>query len=801
MGPFPELIDVHRSWALWMQIPLLLCVIMITARQLHAAFRSSGVDVSAVVAALLVVTGVFLFAPWESVSWSGHEEHYRELLRGGPAEEGSLESTNAFPFASGVAWAMGSVLPGAMADTLWRLGNRLALAFVLLTMAASAGLLSERRRAATALWLIPLTCASVPLLGWSTTGYAVVPAMAMAGLALLLALRGDAAGALAWAGLAVATRMEWAALLVGVVFVSIARGPLRFRDPRWFVTGSVLLAEGLFTISKHGGLPGRPNLSIALENLGNVPLGGAWFEWTSLAVVTATVFITAPNALRGSLGVAMAGAVAVSFIQLITVVDLGARHLLPATLLLVPVVAASLLDDERPTRWLLRALLATALTTNFVSDARALHHRVTETEQPGVLPAQARASDAIGAAPPEELLDPNCIVALPGGAMGAWDSFDVGNVHYARLEQRAGACVQWAVQTEVAFAGDTRLEFLDRAVRTLSLRPAGWVRVPGERWLLLQSGEVRPGIETGLHGAQPSQKGSEPSSTDAPHPIEARDPVPLPAFKPLCPPEEALAALASASEEGLIICTLPPGIPPLRHPFDRAHRTHRELVAIVDKPSGRVPLYPRPPNAMLLVEDAKRWALESEEAKRPLGALVWSHAESRSVGRCSWSPVDYVEVQGRLMGDPRSSGDSLLSIQGCGPDLGAREVLDDGTFSFQVPTQSSCTLKAGSADFENQGARITPLADLSGIEIPPLTHAEDAVSAMEAEMTTRAQKTESVLAAFDDGRDVYSSALERGELTPPARALLEGWQQDEQDESMELLRHYRSTAEHLRTYR
>ena len=71
---------------------------------------------------------------------------------------------------------------------------------------------------------------------------------------------------------------------------------------------------------------------------------------------------------------------------------------------------------------------------------------------------------------------------------GAWDAFDVGNVHYARQEMSAsGACVSWATLPEWGFAGDTRMEYLDRAVRTLTLKPVGWIRHSEGRWLLWAS--------------------------------------------------------------------------------------------------------------------------------------------------------------------------------------------------------------------------------------------------------------------------------------------------------------------------
>ena len=110
-------------------------------------------------------------------------------------------------------------------------------------------------------------------------------------------------------------------------------------------------------------------------------------------------------------------------------------------------------------------------------------------EQPGV-PPRVRIAANPSRGNLDEMVDPACILVVPHGeetAPGAWDAFDVGNVHTARLAQRDGACVQWAFQPDVRFAGDTRLEFADRAIATLGLRPVAWITRPEDRrWLLME---------------------------------------------------------------------------------------------------------------------------------------------------------------------------------------------------------------------------------------------------------------------------------------------------------------------------
>lgn len=483
MGSLHEFIDPARTWALWLQLPLLLAVLMASGDALREAWAEVRPGWGPVLASLFAVATVFALLPWSAVPWSGHEEHYRELLSGLPAEPGSLESTNTFPFPSGIAWVMGTLLPASVADTLWRLGNRLALAPALLLMGAIAARLvseSDLRARDRARWIaFAGGLLAVPLLGWSTTHFAVVPAFVLGALALLLALGGHAGVALAWAVLAFATRMEHAAVVLVCPLLALAAQPRQNPGASWLVAGLVAACQGLFYATKHGGLPGVPNPAIAVENLGNVPLGGPWFGWPVL-IAAVTLVLVGP-VIRSRVGVAMGLGLLLCVAQVTTIVDLGARHFLPATLLLVPLLAASVAQRSRR---LLVLLPLPVITLLALADLR---HRVVETEEPG---APRSLHDDLPTLSLEEL-DTTCILALPGGEAtrpGAWDAFDVGNVHYARQEMSAsGACVRWATLPEWGFAGDTRMEYLDRAVRTLTLKPVGWIRHSEGRWLLWAS--------------------------------------------------------------------------------------------------------------------------------------------------------------------------------------------------------------------------------------------------------------------------------------------------------------------------
>jgi len=486
MGPLADLIHPHRTWGLWVQLPLLLAVIAVTARDLTDASRKGGLSLPTIVAALTVTGLLLLWLPWESDAWDGHQGHYLELLRQLEPEVDSLERTLTFPVPAGLAWAFGLLLPDRVAEVVWLLANRLSLAVTLLALGGVAGHLVRSPNAAR--FGVLLGALAVPMLAWSTTAYAIVPAHACVALGLLLAVSGKPVGALAWVGLAMATRLECA---VFVPIVAFLQPPGSWRADRGqSITALVVLGiELVLLLAKENGLPGWPVSDVALDNMGNIPLGGPWFSWPALALCGAAVYVARP--LRGRMALVWGGGLLVSVLQTVTVLDLGARHFLPATLLIVPAVAAAVATTPRTrVSSALGLLVGVTVGIGALFELVDLRHQLVG-EDPGVLPRWSRAADAGPRGALTELLDPACLVGVPGGSAvypEAVDAFDIGIVREARFQLDEGRCVQWAVRPGTRFAGSTQLEFLDRVVRTLELEPVGWLELgDGRRWLLMES--------------------------------------------------------------------------------------------------------------------------------------------------------------------------------------------------------------------------------------------------------------------------------------------------------------------------
>ena len=218
-----------------------------------------------------------------------------------------------------------------------------------------------------------------------------------------------------------------------------------------------------------------------------------------LALAIAVVVVARPPALRPVRLVAWGLALVACAGQLPAIMDTGARHFLPPTLLLVPCVAAALAQAIPPSPPVHRALAACCalllLGLGFGGHLDWAHRY--RADEP-LYPRWVRLADAGESGSFEEVLDPDCFVYLPDGERswpGARDVFDVGNVQMARWEMQGivdgggTACVQWASRPWVRFTGDAQLEYLDRAVRVLGLVPVGWIEDPPDdsgRWILFE---------------------------------------------------------------------------------------------------------------------------------------------------------------------------------------------------------------------------------------------------------------------------------------------------------------------------
>ena len=338
----------HRTWSLWLQAPILLAVVALTARPLWGALReiawSRVALVLAVAAPLLVAT----LLPQREYHFAGHEGAYGELLDGALPETGDLSGHRTFAVPAGVAWAMGRVVPGEVGRVLWLVGNRASLALVVLLLCACAARLAgegaDVQRRAMRIAAVGVL-ATPALLGWSATAFFVVPALAMGAAALLLGLAGRPAAALAWGSLALASRMETAPLLfAGVIAVGWPgwKEAARGRAVAGLIGALSVLAVQAFTMSqKRSELPledVRPDPSVLLENLANLTLGGPWLAAVVILLVAVTLGLAPRRDGIAEAAVAIAAVIAV--VQPIFLVDGGARHLLPAAALL-PVLAAA----------------------------------------------------------------------------------------------------------------------------------------------------------------------------------------------------------------------------------------------------------------------------------------------------------------------------------------------------------------------------------------------------------------------------------------------------------------------------
>jgi hypothetical protein len=478
-------------WLLLIHFVLLLAVVVATARPGLALARSIRWHPAALGLALAAPLLLAAWLPQSEYHFAGHEGAYGELLDGGwPAED--LASHRIFPVPSSVAAVVGRVLPPDVGRSLWLILNRGSLSLVLLGVGWAAGLLAVRRgqESERATLLAVLGALSVaPLLGWSATAFAIVPAVSAGSLSLAFGIARRPAACLAWGALALGTRMESSVLLLAGALAAwpSIRAALSVRKAALAGAIAVFVIEAVSLAGKRAELPlesTAPDGLVLLENLRCLALGGSWF--TLWAVAGLVGLIVARRADLSSAWPLLAG-LAIALIQPLGLVDVGARHLIPAALLIC-VLVAGLSPGDRGLFWAL-ALLAPALMYGVVG-VEQLGHRYAAGPD-AHLPSWVAAADTGKKGPLSALVDPDCYLVLPGGEEdhpGAASTGDVREIHNAALELAAGSCVQWAVHTGAEFVGDTAAERFDRARLVLGLKPAGWVeRGDGARWMLWEA--------------------------------------------------------------------------------------------------------------------------------------------------------------------------------------------------------------------------------------------------------------------------------------------------------------------------
>jgi hypothetical protein len=268
--------------------------------------------------------------------------------------------------------------------------------------------------------------------------------------------------------------------------------------------------QALTLVMKTARLPvedGTGGAAVAVENLSNLPLGGPVLG--VLAGGLGALIVFSVGWRRRTFAALALGTVA-ALAQPLLLVDMGARHLLPAVALTVLLVAPAASRGLLHRGFLLRAVAVAWLLVFLlpgIAGIRDLDRRYM-TGFDAVPPAWDAPLTGAPRGAAEQVLQSSCYVVMPGGDElrgGAADTMDVREVHLAAEALKSGRCVQWVVENDFEFSGDTRAERLDRAVRTLGLQPVAWLVPPprGDRaWVVL-----RADPSSGYTWVRPTTKG------------------------------------------------------------------------------------------------------------------------------------------------------------------------------------------------------------------------------------------------------------------------------------------------------
>ena len=501
-------------WHLWSQ-PLLLLVICGLTWRVRGELTDASLSRPLQALCLLAPLVVGLLLPQSSYHFAGHEGSYGSALLGVSPAVDDLQSYGTMPVPMGLSWMLGKVAPGLHQQQLWLIANRASMGAVLwlmallvLSLARSHGRDSGSVGTRAAWLVVLLALASVPLAGWSATGYFLVPALAAGACALLLAMRGQGSLAVLWAVLALGSRMELGLFLLVVLAVVPMAGWRR--DLK--VSGRIHLAlavpalalEVFFLATKKARLPVDSftlDASILWENLLNIPLGGVLFQ--PLMLLFGVVIVGAAGlGLRNqrSLSV-LAAAYVLALVQPMLLIDVGARHFLPAMVLGLPLLALALARlltipwRSRPAAIAIVALLIALIAVPACRGYADLQHRYVAGHDSHLDHWLLRADKGVRGSIDEVLEPSGCYVVMPGGEnvwKGASEGGDVREVHNSLLALREGQCVRWVFANEVEFSGSASAERVDRAIHTLGLEPLGWLDPPpfGERpWILFGVGQ------------------------------------------------------------------------------------------------------------------------------------------------------------------------------------------------------------------------------------------------------------------------------------------------------------------------
>ncbi len=479
-GGYAGTATLHREDPGLILLLLLAALVVVSVPSLLRAQRPWTPGALVVAAAAFVAGWVLL--PVTAYVPGGHEGLYLLAAAGEPVDPGSEGPFATLPVAFALAEALGRV-GGRTGELLWLLLNRLAVPAIVLAAAGIARAAAPSTEGARAERFAALVAAGavvacVPLHAHAATGFFVAPATAFAAIGLLLAVHGRFALAIGWGALAVGARLETLplALLAAGAAPLFGRLVRARRGPPGPAVISLALA-GIVGWDLFG--RGRPPVDSVLPavdllgaNLAAAPLLGPLADPAAAALGVLVVVVGAltaagprrdPQARRGALLLILlliAGLASVA--ALLPLVDIGARHFLPAGFLAATLAGAAAGRTRGGGRWVVAAA-AIAVAVGFARDL------------PGMLDTHAA-----GAAGPDRrwTLEP-----LPGGAMVRCTLLREGAPAGPGIAEFSGAEVLAARRARApclvvdapdahVIRGDARADRLDRARLLFGLRPA-----------------------------------------------------------------------------------------------------------------------------------------------------------------------------------------------------------------------------------------------------------------------------------------------------------------------------------------
>lgn len=456
-------------------ILLVLAVALLSWPTLRVALPLTDLRWPLVLAAAAFLASLILLPPAGYLP-GGHEGLYLTAAAGmsvDPGEEGPFAT---MPVAFAIAQALGRLGdPGA---TVWLVLNRMGLPVAMLCaaglgLAAAPSVPGAGRRGGSVAAALVGCC--IPLHAWSATGFFVAPAVAFAGLALLVAAHGRPSLALGWGAFAVGARLEMlpvvvVALVASFVFHRLLRTR---REP----PGTALVAFAAagwvgFDLWSRGRPPfdsAIPAADVALSNLAALPLLGPLANPLAAALALLLVLIATftttgprldPQRRRGALlSVALGVAGFLSIVSVLPLVDLGARHFLPAGLVAAALLGGAAGRTQRPLGWVLVAVVAVVFARG-VPD-------LLDTHAAG----DASAASSWNVTPLPEGATVRCTLlqegALEGPGVGAFSGAEL-------LATRGARCLVIDAPDAHVFRGDARADRLARAHLLHPLQPRSY---------------------------------------------------------------------------------------------------------------------------------------------------------------------------------------------------------------------------------------------------------------------------------------------------------------------------------------